>query len=212
MKNMQIWILEDGACTARREDKITAQHNKVVRRENTRARRKRCLEMQKQKCKIKTQEHQRSPTASWDGRWSWHTSSGNVIYGTSCTHSYNIKAHTHIIAYIQPYARTHLIHTLRITTNTVANSYHSHEHRSRPVNQDYSVILSHMLSQGSAADTTHVKRFHHKPSSLSRRRMYSSLMRGLVRICAIIDFRRTITYVNNPSSLQLASHYVHLQQ
>ena len=64
------------------------------------------------------------------------------------THSYNIKAHTHIIAYIQPYARTHLIHTLRITTNTVANSYHSHEHRSRPVNQDYSVILSHVLSHG----------------------------------------------------------------
>ena len=64
------------------------------------------------------------------------------------THSYNIKAHTHIIAYIQPYARTHLIHTLRIITNTVANSYHSHEHRSRPVNQDYSVILSHVLSHG----------------------------------------------------------------
>ena len=52
--------------------------------------------------------------------------SSMALPGLNYTHSYNIKAHTHIIAYIQPYARTHSIHTLRITTNTVAYSYHSH--------------------------------------------------------------------------------------
>ena len=117
-------------CTARREDKITAQHNKVVRRENTRARRKRCLEMQKQKCKIKTQEHQRSPTATVVGTGGDHDTppqemSSMALPALNNTHSYT-KAHTHIIDYMQPYARTHSVHTLRITTNTVAYSYHSH--------------------------------------------------------------------------------------